>query len=205
MGQLESLAEAGLDRIGIPLDAATEELFSKIKGAEVDGPYTWHRHLRTLESSVAIFGKGRVTTHLVVGLGENDAQLVAIIQKMVDMNVYPSLFAFTPIQGTALENRPQPSLQRYRRIQVAQYLVTKGKSTYSTMKFNQKGDLVDYGVSLERLKEIVASGEPFLTSGCPDCNRPFYNEKATGPVYNYPRPLTRDEVALAEKDILPVE
>jgi len=203
--QLQSLADAGLDRIGIPLDAATEDLFSKIKGPEAGGTYAWHEHLRALEASVAIFGRGRVSTHLMVGLGENDAQLVSITQEMVDMGVYPSLFAFTPIQGTPLENWSQPPVNRYRRIQLVQYLVTKGKARYSTMKFDQKGDLMDYGISLENLKEIVASGEPFLTSGCPDCNRPFYNERAGGPLYNYPRPLTRDEVALAEKDLLPPE
>jgi biotin synthase-related radical SAM superfamily protein len=200
--QLQKLADAGLDRIGIPLDAATEALFSKIKGPEAGGTYAWHEHLRGLEVSAGIFGRGHVSTHLMVGLGENDAQLVSLIQTMVDMGVYPSLFAFTPVQGTSLENWSQPPLKRYRRIQLAQYLVTKGKARYSMMKFDQNGDLMDYGVSQENLKEAVASGEPFLTSGCPDCNRPFYNERAGGPLYNYPRPLTRDEVTLAEEDLL---
>ena len=203
--QLQNLADAGLDRIGIPLDAATKDLFSKVKGPEAGGTYAWHEHLEALEASVAIFGRRRVSTHLMVGLGENDAQLVSLIQEMFDMGVYPSLFAFTPIQGTPLENRSQPPVNRYRRIQLAQYLITKGKTRYSKMKFNQNGDLMDYGISLENLKEIVTSGEPFLTSGCPDCNRPFYNERAGGPLYNYPRPLTRDEVTMAEKSLLPSE
>ncbi|HDI74230.1 MAG TPA: hypothetical protein ENF57_04430 [Candidatus Korarchaeota archaeon] len=28
--------------------------------------------------------------------------------------------------------------------------------------------------------------EAFLTSGCPSCNRPFYNERPRGPIYNFP-------------------
>lgn len=28
--------------------------------------------------------------------------------------------------------------------------------------------------------------DAFLTSGCPGCNRPFYNERPGGPIYNYP-------------------
>jgi len=42
-----------------------------------------------------------------------------------------------------------------------------------------------------------------LTSGCPNCNRPYYNEKPSGPIYNYPRPLKKEEIAkvMLELDI----
>jgi biotin synthase-related radical SAM superfamily protein len=36
------------------------------------------------------------------------------------------------------------------------------------------------------LARVVESGEPFKTSGCPDCNRPFYNESPGETIYNYP-------------------
>jgi biotin synthase-related radical SAM superfamily protein len=39
---------------------------------------------------------------------------------------------------------------------------------------------------------------PFLTSGCADCNRPFYNEKPSGPIYNYPRKLTTQEIKVVK-------
>ena len=35
----------------------------------------------------------------------------------------------------------------------------------------------------------------FETSGCPGCNRPYYNERPGGMLYNYPRPLTAAEAA----------
>jgi len=193
--QLRTLAGLGLDRVAIPLDAATEEVFSKVKGRLAGGFYSWHRHLSTLRSAVEIFGEGRVSTHFIVGLGESDAELISMIQMMVDMGINPGLFAFTPIQGTPLEKFSQPSLVRYRRIQVARYLITSGKAKYYKMKFGPGGDLMDYGIPLGDLNEISASGEPFLTSGCPDCNRPFFNEKAGGPFYNYPRKPTRDEIS----------
>ena len=193
--QLQTLFGLGLDRVAIPLDAATEEVFSKVKGQLSGGPYSWHRHLSTLRSAVEIFGEGHVSTHLIVGLGESDAELIMMIQMMVDMGINPGLFAFTPIQGTLLEKSSQPSLVRYRRIQAARYLIASGKAKYSTMKFGAEGNLVDCGIPLGDLNEISASGEPFLTSGCPDCNRPFYNEKAGGPFYNYPRKPTQDEIS----------
>jgi biotin synthase-related radical SAM superfamily protein len=63
------------------------------------------------------------------------------------------------------------------------------------MAFDAQGRLVGLGVSLP------ATGEAFRTSGCPDCNRPFYNEHPGGPLYNYPRPLTAEEAARAIQEM----
>jgi biotin synthase len=63
------------------------------------------------------------------------------------------------------------------------------------MSFDENGCITGFGVDKQTLKQVVGSGEPFRTSGCPDCNRPYYNEKPSGPIYNYPRPLSRGEIA----------
>jgi biotin synthase len=34
-----------------------------------------------------------------------------------------------------------------------------------------------------------------MTSGCPDCDRPYYNEEPKGPLYNFPRRLRDDELS----------
>ena len=36
--------------------------------------------------------------------------------------------------------------------------------------------------------------EFFNTYGCEGCNRPFYNERPSGPIYNYPETPARDVV-----------
>jgi len=190
---MRQLAEAGAERIGIPLDAATEELFSKVKGRSVGGPYFWEEQFRLLSEAVEIFGKGKVSTHLIVGFGETEKEMVETIQKSVDMGVLPALFAFTPIQGTALENNAQPSVPAYRRVQLARHLIFHGIVRYEDMRFDKKDCISDFSVDREVLMRIVQTGEPFLTSGCPNCNRPYYNEKPSGPIYNYPRPLAKKE------------
>jgi biotin synthase-related radical SAM superfamily protein len=190
---MRRLAEAGVERIGIPLDAATEELFSKVKGRLVGGPYVWDEQFRLLSEAVQIFGNGEVSTHLIVGLGETEKEMVETIQKCVGMGVLPALFAFTPIPGTALENNSQPSVPAYRRVQLARHLIFHGITRYEDMSFNGKDCVSDFSVDKEVLMRIVRRGEPFLTSGCPNCNRPYYNEKPSGPIYNYPRPLTKKE------------
>ncbi|MBC7131366.1 hypothetical protein H5T51_09220 [Candidatus Bathyarchaeota archaeon] len=195
MEDIKILANAGVERIGIPIDAATEEIFDKIKGAGAKGPYKMESQLIMLEKAVEIFGKGRVSTHLIVGLGETEKDLAKMMQKCVDMGVLPSLFAFTPVAGTAMENRRQPPISKYRRMQLARYLIVNGICRFENMSFDEGGRLLNYGVDNETIRKIVESGEPFLTSGCPGCNRPYYNERPGGLIYNYPRPLTRGEIA----------
>jgi biotin synthase len=198
---LQQLAEAGVDRIGIALDAATEKLFNEIKGSSAGGSYTWENQFRQLRKALEIFGKGNVSTHLIVGLGETENDAISLIQRCVDMGVLPALFAFTPVRGTALEKKPQPLIESYRRVQLARYLIANGRACSEDMRFDGAGRLADYGVEKETLKWIVETGKPFLTSGCPDCNRPFYNEKPSGPIYNYPRNLRLDEIEAIKRQL----
>ncbi len=168
-------------------------LFDRVKGEGAGGSYSWDSQFRMLDEALAVFGKGNVSTHVIVGLGETEREAVEIIQRCVDMGVLPALFAFTPVRGTALEKNPPPPLESYRRVQLARFLIVKGLARADGMGFDDEGKIASFGLAKETLEEAVWSGEPFLTSGCPDCNRPFYNEKPGGPIYNYPRKPTKKE------------
>ncbi len=199
--EMVELARAGVQRIGIPLDAATEEIFDKIKGSEAGGPYNWGRQLQLLKDACGIFGKGMVSTHLIVGIGETEEQMIKAIQECIDMGVLPGLFAFTPVAGTVLAKREPPDIQRYRRIQVVRYLMLKKIARADDMEFDVNG-LTSYGVNEQALDCIVRTGRPFLTSGCPDCNRPYYNERPGGTMYNYPRKLTENEILHVQNELI---
>jgi len=199
---MKQLAGAGAERISVSLDATTEELFEDIKGYSVGGPYVWEDQFESMNEAIKVFGKGKVSTHLIIGLGETETQAVGTIQKCADLGVLPALFAFTPIPGTALENNPQPQTSTYRRIQLARHLIVNGSSRHENMSFDQRGCIVDFGVDEEALKTTIKTGEPFLTSGCPNCNRPYYNERPSGPIYNYPRSMTLQEIDQVSKELL---
>jgi biotin synthase-related radical SAM superfamily protein len=195
---MKLLKGAGAERIGIPLDAATEELFDKVKGKLAKGPYSWNRQFELLKEAVNVFGKGKVSTHFIIGLGETEREMISAVQKCLDIGVLPGLFAFTPVQGTALESNTQPSLQRYRRIQLARHLILRKMSNVHSMVFDEKSQITAFGAESKALMKIVRSGKPFLTSGCPDCNRPYYNEKPSGPIYNYPKKPTKKDLGEIE-------
>ncbi len=191
---VELLAKAGVDRLGLALDAATEALFDRVKGKGAGGSYSWDNQFQMLAEALAVFGKGNVSTHVIVGLGETEREAVQVIQRCVDMGVLPALFAFTPVRGTALEKNSPPPLEVYRRVQLARFLIVKGLARVGGICFDDEGKIASFGLAKEELEEAVNSGEPFQTSGCPFCNRPFYNEKPSGPIYNYPRKLTEQEL-----------
>ena len=197
--KMRALADAGVNRISIALDAATEQIFDRVKGENIGGPYRWERQRKALNEAVKVFGEGSVSTHLIVGLGETEKEICQTIQWCVDSGIYPGLFAFTPILGTALENNPQPFLNHYRRVQVAHCLLTHRKTRFENMAFDSNSCLTNFGISKERLLEVIDTGESFLTSGCPGCNRPYYNERPGGLLYNYPRQLRPEEIEEAKK------
>ncbi len=191
---IKRLKSLGVDRLCIPLDAANEQLFRKVKGDLADGPYSWKSHLDSLRRAVGIFGMGKVTTHLIVGLGETDQDLLSILQSSTDLGILTSLFAFSPIRGTSKENDSRPSLTRYRILQLVNYLISKRIATIRDFQFNNKGEIITSVLSLLDIEKYMQGGQPFQTYGCDGCNRPYYNEPVSGPIYNYPRKLTLEEL-----------
>ena len=198
---IELLKKSGVDRLGIALDAATEALFNKVKGKDVGGAYTWQDQFCQLIQALDVFGEGNVSTHVIVGLGETEKEAVAVLQRCVDLGVLPALFAFTPVRGTVLENDLPPKLEVYRRVQLARYLIVNGKTRFADMRFDRAGHIKGYGLTNEALNAEVESGLPFRTSGCPDCNRPYYNEKPSGPLYNYPNQPNQKEIEKIKKQL----
>jgi biotin synthase-related radical SAM superfamily protein len=193
---LRMLKGAGVDVLTIPLDCADEELFRRIKGRD------WRGHWRALERALEVFGPKRVGTHIIVGLGEKERDVVNVVSKCHRAGIVPSLFAFTPIKGTPLEGRPQPDLGSYRRLQLARELIATGRATEKDFLYDGLGRINKIKVSRDAVEEIVEKGEAFMTRGCPGCNRPYFNEKVTGPVYNYPRRLDRKEVEEIRRELL---
>ncbi len=194
LDQIKKLKDLGVDRLGIPIDAVTKEIFNRIKGNEVNGPYSWEKVLKTLNGAVKIFGNKKISTHIIIGLGESEKETLRTIQRVFDMNVIPGLFAFTPVEGTALENLERPSPEKYRKIQLGRHLIVNRKIKFEEMSFDRYGNIIDFGVPSDELHMYIETGIPFMTTGCPHCNRPFYTESPRGPIYNYP-------TSLSEKDI----
>jgi biotin synthase-related radical SAM superfamily protein len=193
--QVKELLDAGAERVGLSLDAANEEAYRRVKGGDL------HAALAIIQEAARLF-PGRITTHLMVGLGETEEEMVRLMALLISWGVTPSLFAFTPIRGTAMQDEAPPPMDSYRRLQVARHLLMEGVSSVDDLSFSEQGRILSFGLPTSELEELMADGEAFQTSGCPGCNRPYYNEPPRGPLYNYPRPPTETEWRAALKKAL---
>ncbi|MCX8118752.1 MAG: radical SAM protein [Desulfobacterota bacterium] len=186
---LKRMKEAGADRIGIAIDAATPELFDQLRGKGVHGPHRWDHYWKVVQEGVTVFGTFHVGIHLIVGLGETELEMVQAIQRGQDMGAFTHLFSFFPEKGSPMEGHPSPPLDQYRRIQLARWIINEGLGSIDQMGFDEAGKIVDFGMDIDPL---IQRGEPFMTSGCPGrdgkvaCNRPYGNERPSGPIRNFP-------------------
>jgi len=191
--ELKELKNKGVQRVGIALDGATPEVFKMIKGKDVGGPYTWEEHFQKLNEALEIFTPGFVSTHIIIGLEETEKEVIELIEELHNLGIIVSLFAFTPIKGTRLENKQQPAIKSFRKLQLGRFLIYNNELNSKDFIFNMRGEIININISKKELKMFINDTDAFLTSGCPGCNRPFYTSKPSGPVYNYPRPLTEKE------------
>jgi biotin synthase len=188
MRQLEAFFAAGLDHLGFGLDAASERVFQTTKGGR------WDRMWEMMADAARIF-PGRIAAHLIVGLGETEREVLETTQALHFLGILVALFAFTPVAGTPLANCPQPPVDAYRRVQAARWLIVQDLISLEHIGFDRDGRIRHLGH--DDWRELLASGDAFRTSGCPDCNRPYYNERPSGPMYNYPWHPSREEALAA--------
>ena len=179
----EELIAAGVEHIGFGVDAATSAVFTQVKGGSIE------RYTKLLEA-LARRHTGSAAVHLIAGLGESERELVEAMQHYHDLGAVSALFAFCPVPGTRMASRPAPALASYRRVQAARFLIVAGLGGADGFDYDSDGRVTGYGASPI---ESLTGGDAFRTSGCPGCNRPFYNERPSGPMYNYARPLTAAE------------
>lgn len=174
--KMKILRDKGIERLGIGLDCASERIFTKWK----KNVPSWKEHLNSLMKARKIFGNA--TCHLIAGLGESDEEIINIMSHLSKNKIKVALFAYVKNNETMVD------LSRYRTIQIARYFIERNEGKF----YFEDGKIVEMEIP------YINEG-PFLTSGCPDCNRPFYNERVTR-IYNYPYKIGEKFVEEAVKE-----
>lgn len=192
-GNLETLKKIGVERIGIAVDAATPGLFVEHRGRGVHGPHQWDKYWGLFTEAVEVFGKDMVGSHLIVGLGETEKEMVTVFQKTRDLGGVTHLFSFYPEGGSQLQERQPPSVGQYRRMQLCRYLIDEDISSLHRMRFDENDRLIDFGIQKDKWEEVVLRAIPFMTSGCPNnrggqvaCNRPYGDSEPGENIRSFP-------------------
>ena len=105
----DRLRELGVTEVKFNLEAATPDRFSRMCPG-LDYGLLW----QVLDRSVQLFGKNRVFSNVIVGLGETDAELETCIRKLTSHGVIPVLRPLNPVAGLA--GTPRPSAERLKKV-----------------------------------------------------------------------------------------
>jgi len=102
----ERLRAAGVDSLGMHLEAVDPEVRSRIMPGKAEVPMSVY--LDAFEAAVAVFGWGQVSSYLLAGLGDSLETLVEASERLINLGVYPFVVPFVPITDTPLAHHPAP-------------------------------------------------------------------------------------------------
>lgn len=78
--QIDALREAGADEIKLNIETYDREIFSKVCG-ELDLDWV----LEAISYAVKVFGRGKVTSNIIIGMGESDENLLEGVEALAKM------------------------------------------------------------------------------------------------------------------------
>src|SRR5713226_7376603 len=127
---LETVKEMGVDSVGMHVESFDPEVLARVGPAKartgIEG------YFKAWERAVEIFGKGQVSTYVILGMGEDPDLTVQGCKRAVDMGVYPFVVPLRPVPGSLMEGYvpPTPAYTRSIYKQVVPYLVSRGLGSW---------------------------------------------------------------------------
>ncbi|MEO1680407.1 MAG: MSMEG_0568 family radical SAM protein [Pseudomonadota bacterium] len=103
----QRMADAGIDALGMHLEAVTPEVRARIMPGKAEVPV--ERYMEAFAAAVPVFGRGQVSTYILAGLGDTKEAILDMAERLVALGVYPFVVPFVPISGTPLEDHAPPT------------------------------------------------------------------------------------------------
>ncbi|MFC0040206.1 MSMEG_0568 family radical SAM protein [Actinomadura rayongensis] len=95
---IRRLHEAGATAIGIHVEALDDDVRRRWMPGKSGVALTEYE--AAWDEAVAVFGRNRVSTYLLVGLGEDPDELIDGAGRLIDRGVYPFVVPYRPMRGT---------------------------------------------------------------------------------------------------------
>ncbi|MFN2628721.1 MAG: MSMEG_0568 family radical SAM protein [Gaiellaceae bacterium] len=103
---LEEVKRAGVDAVGIHVETFDPDVLARVASGKaqcgIEG------YFRTWERAVEVFGRGSVTTYVVLGMGERPELTLEGCRRAIEQGVYPFVVPIRPVPGTLMEHTPTP-------------------------------------------------------------------------------------------------
>jgi len=103
---LAHVRDAGVDAVGIHIETFDPEVLALVAPGKaqcgVEG------YFRCWERAVEVFGRGRVTTYVILGMGERRELIEAGCRRAIELGVYPFVVPLRPVPGTLMADVAPP-------------------------------------------------------------------------------------------------
>lgn len=112
-----ALREAGVSDVGLHVESFDPAVRARItpgKAAiDIDA------YLAAFAKAVGVFGRGKVSTYVILGLGEDEALTLEGCRRAITLGVYPFVVPLRPMLGTLLANAAPPPDEYVHRVYTA--------------------------------------------------------------------------------------
>ncbi|BBG04258.1 MULTISPECIES: MSMEG_0568 family radical SAM protein [Pseudonocardia] len=118
----------GADAVGIHVESFDPQVLARVApGKFRTGIETY---FRTWERAVELWGRGRVSTYVILGMGEDPEVTVEGCRRAIDIGVYPFVVPLRPVAGSLMADQRPPSSEYSSRIyrRVAAHMSLRGMS-----------------------------------------------------------------------------
>jgi radical SAM protein (TIGR04043 family) len=106
---LDHVHAAGVDAVGVHIETFDPVVLARVAAGKakcgVEG------YFRCWERAVEIFGRGRVTTYVILGMGERPELIEEGCRRAIDLGVYPFVVPLRPVPGTLMADTPAPDAE----------------------------------------------------------------------------------------------
>ncbi len=209
---VKRLHELGADIFTVALDAATPEIFDRTRGKGVQSPHSWAKYWEILMDAREVFGREKFGAHIIVGMGETEHDVLALVQRLVDLGGHSHMFCFFPERGSLMDHLPATPRDQWRRVQLGRYLIDYRGVRVEQMSFDGEGRVTGFGIPQGELDAVIDAGIAFRTSGCPGkfredvsaCDRP-YGDSPPSNIASFPFQPNRRDVAKIRRQLRIVE
>lgn len=98
LSAIAALKAAGATAIGIHVESLDDEVRRRWTPGKARTPLAHYE--RAWDEAVRVFGRNRVSTYLLIGMGEDPDELVAGAGRLIEAGVYPFVVPMRPMLGT---------------------------------------------------------------------------------------------------------
>jgi radical SAM protein (TIGR04043 family) len=126
LSTLDLVHDMGVDAVGIHVESFDPAVLARVAPGKFRTGI--EEYFRTWERAVDLFGEGRVSTYVILGMGEDPEVTIAGCKRAIDIGVYPFVVPLRPVAGSLMQDVPAPAREYTESVyrKVAGFLAARG-------------------------------------------------------------------------------